>query len=109
VKWTERLPIWLSSQFTRDFGSIVGIRELPGYARMDVEWLSQPEPEIWAMLIFSKPFLCPNCASTATHRSRRKGFFEQILHTIFFVSPLRCEVCDERFFRVRFLNRAISA
>ena len=52
----------------------------------------------------SRFFPCPNCASTATHKSRRSGFFEQILHTVFFVSPFRCEVCYERYFRVRFLT-----
>ena len=55
--------------------------------------------------IFSKSSLCPNCASAVTHRSRRKGFLEQILHTVFFVSPFRCEACYERYFRVRFLIR----
>jgi hypothetical protein len=31
---------------------------------------------------------------------------EQILHTVFFISPLRCEVCDERYFHVRFLTQS---
>jgi hypothetical protein len=44
---------------------------------------------------------CPKCASPLNHKSRRKGVVEQILHTVFFISPLRCEVCDERYFRVR--------
>jgi hypothetical protein len=59
---------------------------------------------MWAMSIFSKSSLCPNCASCANHKSRRKGLLEQILHSVFFVSPLRCEVCDERYFHVRFLT-----
>jgi hypothetical protein len=66
--------------------------------------LAQPEREMYAMWILSRPSVCPNCASTVTHRARRKGFLEQILHLVFFVSPLRCEVCDERYFRVRFLT-----
>jgi hypothetical protein len=50
----------------------------------------------------SRPSACPKCASPLNHKSRRKGVLEQILHTVFFISPLRCEVCDERYFRVRF-------
>jgi hypothetical protein len=51
-----------------------------------------------------RSFPCPNCASTTTHKSRREGLLEAILHTVFFVSPFRCEVCYERYFRVRFLT-----
>jgi hypothetical protein len=57
------------------------------------------------MSIFGRSSLCPNCASTVTHRSRRKGLLEQILHAVFFVSPFRCEACYKRYFRVRFLTR----
>ena len=53
------------------------------------------------MTIFRKSSLCPNCASGAIHRSRRKGFLEQILHSMFFVSPYRCGACDQRYFRWR--------
>jgi hypothetical protein len=56
------------------------------------------------MLILSKSTLCPKCASPLNHKSRRKGPLEQILHTVFFVIPFRCEFCDERYFRVRFLT-----
>jgi transposase-like protein len=66
---------------------------------------AQPEREMWAMSILSRSSVCPNCASAATHRSRRKGYLEQILHTVFFVSPFRCADCYERYFRVRFLTR----
>jgi hypothetical protein len=41
---------------------------LVSIADLDVEWLSQPEREMWTMLIFSKSSLCPNCAGTA-HQS----------------------------------------
>jgi hypothetical protein len=30
--------------------------------------------------------------------------FVDLAQPVFFVSPLRCEVCDERYFRVRFLT-----
>jgi hypothetical protein len=73
-------------------------------ADLDVEYLPQLERELWAMLIFSKSSLCPNCASAASHESRRKGILEHVLHVIFFISPFRCDVCDERYFRVRFLT-----
>lgn len=32
---------------------------------------------------------------------RRKGLLKQILHAVLFVSPYRCKVCDERYFRFR--------
>jgi hypothetical protein len=51
-----------------------------------------------------RSFPCPNCASTTTHKSRREGLLEAILHSVFFVSPFRCEVCYERYFRARFLG-----
>jgi len=73
-------------------------------ADSDVDCRPRSERERYAMWILSKPSVCPNCANTVTHRARRKGFLEQILHVVFFVSPLRCEVCDERYFRVRFLT-----
>jgi hypothetical protein len=45
--------------------------------------------------------LCPNCASKAIHRSKRKGLLERILYTALFISPYRCDACDERFFWFR--------
>ena len=57
------------------------------------------------MSILSESSLCPNCTSHAIFKSRRKGLFERILHTVFFISPLRCGACDQRFFRVRFRTR----
>jgi hypothetical protein len=69
-----------------------------------VECWPWSEREMSAMSILSKSSLCPNCANAATHRARRRGLLEHILHVVFFVSPLRCEVCDERYFRVRFLT-----
>jgi hypothetical protein len=71
---------------------------------LDVECWPRSEREMSAMSILSKSSLCPNCANAATHRARRRGLLEHILHVVFFVSPLRCEVCDERYFRVRFLT-----
>jgi hypothetical protein len=59
------------------------------------------------MLILSKSTDCPKCASPLNHKSRRKGVLEQILHTVFFISPLRCEVCDERYFHIRFLTQSV--
>ena len=53
------------------------------------------------MPISHKSSLCPKCASHAIHRSRRKGLLEQILHSVLFVSPYRCNACDERYFRFR--------
>jgi hypothetical protein len=61
-------------------------------------------PQLRRQPHLSRSFPCPNCASTATHNSRREGLLEAILHTVFFVSPFRCEVCYERYFRVRFLT-----
>jgi hypothetical protein len=55
------------------------------------------------MTIFNKSSVCPNCASPAIHRSRRKGLLESLLHTVLFISPYRCAACDVRHFRFRFL------
>jgi hypothetical protein len=54
------------------------------------------------MTIFNKSSVCPNCASTAIYKSRRKGLLEQLLHSLLFVSPYRCGACDQRYFRFRF-------
>jgi hypothetical protein len=56
------------------------------------------------MWIFNKSFLCPSCGSHGIYKSRRKGLIEHVLHTVFFVSPLRCGACDQRYFRPRFLT-----
>jgi hypothetical protein len=53
------------------------------------------------MTILNKSSLCPNCASHTYHRTRRKGLLERILHSVFFISPYRCNTCDERYFRFR--------
>lgn len=58
------------------------------------------------MLHFNKSPICPSCGSHGYYKSRRKGLLEHILHTVFFVSPFRCMVCDKRYFRVRFLTPA---
>jgi hypothetical protein len=53
------------------------------------------------MSILSKSSFCPNCASAAIRRSRRQGFLEQVLHRVLFISPYRCNACDNRYFRLR--------
>jgi hypothetical protein len=53
------------------------------------------------MSIFDKSSPCPSCASHSIHRSRRKGMLEQILHGALFISPYRCNACDERYYRLR--------
>jgi hypothetical protein len=53
------------------------------------------------MSMLNKSSLCPNCASAAIRRSRRKGFLEQMLHAVLFISPYRCSACDKRYFRFR--------
>jgi hypothetical protein len=54
------------------------------------------------MAILHKSLLCPNCASSAIRKSRRKGLLERILYATVFITPYRCEACDERYFRLRF-------
>jgi hypothetical protein len=56
------------------------------------------------MSILKKSSLCPNCASHAIFKSRRKGLIERVLHSVFFISPFRCGACDERYFRARLLT-----
>jgi len=56
------------------------------------------------MSILRTSSLCPNGASHAILKSRRKGLPEQVLHSVFFVSPLHCGACDERYFRARFVT-----
>jgi hypothetical protein len=68
-------------------------------------WVYSIEPsqkwEKQAMSILNKSSLCPNCGSAATTRSRKNGLLEQILHSVFFLTPFRCNACDERYFRFR--------
>jgi hypothetical protein len=45
--------------------------------------------------------VCPSCASPAIHRSRRNGLVDFFLHSLFFMSPYRCEDCDLRHLRFR--------
>ena len=87
-------------------GSLVGAQALRHWIE---PWRNpvkgEPEgPELRRQPHPCRSFPCPNCASTATHKSRREGLLEVILHTVFFVSPFRCEDCYERYFRVRFLT-----
>lgn len=53
------------------------------------------------MRTLHKCSLCPRCASSVVHRSRRKGLLERTLFAALFVNPYRCESCDERYFRLR--------
>src|SRR5882762_11856294 len=57
--------------------------------------------ERFVMTIFKKSSVCPNCASHAIYRSRRKGLLEHILHSALFITPYRCGSCDERHVRFR--------
>ena len=47
------------------------------------------------------PGHCPDCGSVSIHRSRRKGFVESFLYHALFISPYRCDECDQRHLRVR--------
>jgi transposase-like protein len=42
---------------------------------------------------------CPNCRSSAIHRSKTKGFRETVFLAMIFRRPFRCEECDSRFVR----------
>ena len=53
------------------------------------------------MLSLNRSSKCPNCGSHQYYKSRRRGLWEHILHSIFSLSPLRCTNCDERYFRFR--------
>jgi hypothetical protein len=58
--------------------------------------------ETYVMTILRKSSVCPNCASLAIHRSKRKGLLEHVLHSALFITPYRCGSCDQRYFRFRF-------
>lgn len=60
------------------------------------------------MAIFDRSPSCSNCASRAIRRSKRKRLLEQILHSTLFVSPYRCTVSDERYFRLRLPMRQVE-
>jgi hypothetical protein len=53
------------------------------------------------MSILHRSSHCPNCASRAIRRSRKKGLLERTLLAALFVNPYRCETCDERYYRLR--------
>ena len=42
---------------------------------------------------------CPDCSSARFHRSKKKGLYERLILSMFFVRPFRCDECDFRFFR----------
>jgi hypothetical protein len=43
--------------------------------------------------------VCPECRSTAVHRSKRAGFREEIMLRFLFAQPFRCWNCKARFYR----------
>lgn len=43
---------------------------------------------------------CPDCGATKVHRSRRRGFFEQVILGTIGVYPYRCSACKKRFMKV---------
>jgi transposase-like protein len=53
------------------------------------------------MSILNKSSLCPQCASASIRRSRKSGILEQVLHSVLFISPYRCNACDKRYYRLR--------
>jgi hypothetical protein len=57
------------------------------YGQSDVECWPRSEREMYATWMLSKPSVGPNCASTVTHRVRRKGLLEQIFRAIFLRKP----------------------
>jgi DNA-directed RNA polymerase subunit RPC12/RpoP len=47
--------------------------------------------------------VCPKCRYDAIERSKRKGFLEKKIFSLFGYYPWRCEGCSTRFFlRVRY-------
>lgn len=40
-----------------------------------------------------------SCGTASIRRSRRKGLLEFPLHQLFSISPYRCRVCHERYYR----------
>jgi len=44
--------------------------------------------------------VCPECRSTAVHRSKRAGFREEIALRFLFAQPFRCWNCKGRFYRI---------
>lgn len=60
------------------------------------------------MLILSKSHVCPNCGSHQYYKSRRKGLWEQFLHSVFSISPFRCTQCDERYFGSRHPQHSVE-
>jgi len=48
---------------------------------------------------------CPTCKSSEIRRSHRKNNFERLLSVAFV--PCRCQACDGRFFRPRWMVPAV--
>jgi predicted RNA-binding Zn-ribbon protein involved in translation (DUF1610 family) len=42
---------------------------------------------------------CPRCGSPNIYRSKRRGFIEAKLGSIFDIKPYRCDICNYRHFR----------
>ena len=47
---------------------------------------------------FGDPNRCPGCQSQNVRKSRRRNVYEKLFCAVFFLSPFRCEDCDERYF-----------
>jgi len=50
------------------------------------------------MLYIMRSHKCPICGSTNIHRSKRKGFAEQVACRVTPVRPFRCNNCDVRIY-----------
>jgi len=44
---------------------------------------------------------CRHCGASTVRRSSKRNLFEQVLALI--LLPFRCETCDQRWFKIRFL------
>jgi len=47
---------------------------------------------------------CPQCGSREVRRSKKHGLLEQLVSRVLSIHPYRCEECDYRHFRVRFVH-----
>jgi hypothetical protein len=55
----------------------------------------------------ARTFPCPNCKSSEIRRSHRKNNFERLIS--FAIVPCRCQMCDGRFFRLRWMMPKAAA
>jgi hypothetical protein len=85
------------------------VREVETLRCLGVAYWTQARVGEVVMEYTGKSHVCPNCQSTSCHRSRRNGAVEFFLHHFFFVTPYRCEDCDQRYFRRRSFKDAAKA